>query len=143
MQDLVGVCEATTAASSRCWRSAEVAASSGMSCTACLNHFIPGSCVACSASSPREEIAKHCAMPAHDWMHEDGLCAQKCSRRPDLGPEPHLQEGDYDIRYISDSCGRQPAKSSCQQTAHHLWCPWRCCPGDLQEAAVCEVVFGA
>lgn len=73
MQDFVGVWEATTAASSRCWRSAEVAASSGMSCTASLNHFRPGSCVACGASLLHELIAKHCAMLAVDWMNENEL----------------------------------------------------------------------
>ena len=73
MQDFVGVWEATTAASSRCWRSAEVAASSGMSCTASLNHFRPGSCVACSAFLLYDMIAKHFAMPAVDWMNETKL----------------------------------------------------------------------
>ena len=73
MQDFVGVCDATTAASSRCWRSAEVAASSGMSCTASLNHFRPGSCVACSAPFFHELIAKHCAVLAVKLMNETEL----------------------------------------------------------------------
>ena len=76
MQDFVGVCEATTAASSRCWRSAEVAASSGMSCTASLNHLIPGSCVACSASLLHTPIAKHGMMPAQDWIDRKVLQTQ-------------------------------------------------------------------